>query len=173
MKNILLISILVFTYVSDASCVERITNTLQPKHGLKYEVNDDNPFTGKYITYFYKGKERKNKKEESNFNNGKLDGSSTFWYKSGEKRQELYYKDGKLNGLYTKWYKSGQKILEINYKDHKRDGFSTHWHKNGQKKEEVNYKKGKRNGLLTKWHKNGHKRLEANYKNGKKVKIKQ
>ena len=46
-------------------------------------------------------------------------GKWTFWYKNGQKKAESLYKDGKLDGPSTSWYENGQKKAESFYKDGK------------------------------------------------------
>ena len=113
MKNtiLILISLLFVT-----GCMEeKEVSYLQDRNGIKYEINSEVGFTGKYV-----------KK-----------------YENGQKLVERHYKDGKLEGLYTEWYDNGQKWSESNYKGGKREGLETWWYGNGQKKSEVNYKNGK------------------------------
>ncbi len=136
-KLILLITILAF----NIGCSEKTVDNLQQRDGIAYEVNTDNPFTGKLL--------RK--------------------YKDGQKQFESNFNDGKEHGLRTEWRKNGQKKSEINYKDGKRYGLSTWWHKNGQKWSKTNYNYDGQHGLRTEWHKNGQQKSNKCYQNGKKA----
>jgi antitoxin component YwqK of YwqJK toxin-antitoxin module len=91
---------------------------LQDRHGIKYEVNSEVGYTGKYVEWFKNGQ----KKLEKNYKNGKEEGPHTEWYENGQKMGEGNYVDGKEDGLKTTWYKNGQKRSESNYKDGKKDG---------------------------------------------------
>ena len=87
MKNtiLILISLLFLT-----GCMEeKEVSSLQDRGGIKYEINQEEPFTGKYVKY----------------------------YDNGQKKVEKHYKDGKLDGLWTHWYENGQKRSVDNYKD--------------------------------------------------------
>ena len=92
---------------------------LQDRNGIKYEVNSEVGFTGKYVEYF----------------------------ENGQKRIEEHLKLGKRNGLKTDWYENGQKKLEGNHKDGKADGFLVSWHENGQKMMESTFKDNELNKM--------------------------
>ncbi|MDB4711200.1 toxin-antitoxin system YwqK family antitoxin [Verrucomicrobiales bacterium] len=109
------------------------------------------------------------KKRETNFKDGKLDGPMNAWHENGHKKFETHFKDGIIEGLWTEWHKNGHKSLEDNYKDGKPDGLSVQWHENGQKMAEGNYKDGKPDGLLRGWHDNGQKKGELTYKDRKMI----
>jgi antitoxin component YwqK of YwqJK toxin-antitoxin module len=82
MKNtiLILISLLVFTGVIEGKEV----TYLQDRNGIKYEVNSEVGYTGKYVE----------------------------WYRNGQKKVEENYVDGKLDGVVTYWYENGQKFFE-------------------------------------------------------------
>jgi antitoxin component YwqK of YwqJK toxin-antitoxin module len=140
MKNVLSILCLVLFVVSCSE--EREVDFLQNRGGLKYEINEEDGFTGKYVVY----------------------------WSNGEKKREYHYEDGKRNGLFTEWRRNGQKEWEKNYKDGKEDGLDTSWYENGQKKKKWNYKDDKSDGLWTSWSKNGNVTKTVTYKNGVLVK---
>ena len=71
---------------------------LQERNGIKYEVNQEKPFTGKYVRYWTK------------------------WFKDVEKREEVNFVVGKEEGLWIEWHKNGQKKLEKHYKDGEEEG---------------------------------------------------
>lgn len=119
---------------------ERVATYLQKRGELSYEVNEDKPFTGKYVVY----------------------------WDSGRKRSAGNYKSGKKDGLWTTWHQNGQKWSEGNYKDRK-EGLWTWWWENGQKASLENLKNGAKHGLATFWKTDGQKIKEANYKNGKMI----
>ena len=53
--------------------------------------------------------------EKKCYKNGKLEGSSTTWLKSGKRLSEIYYKDG-WEVAATWWHESGQKESVRYYK---------------------------------------------------------
>jgi len=115
---------------------------LQDRNGIKYEVNSEVGFTGKYVRYS----------------------------DNGQKSYETNYKNGKENGLETLWYKNGQKSYEVNYKNSNKEGLMTGWHENGQKSYEGNFKNDNNVGLHTWWDKEGNVTISETYKDGKLVK---
>ena len=88
-------------------------------------------------------------------------------YPSGQKKTETHFKNGRMNGNSTEWHENGQKKLDVNYKDDKAEGLVTRWYKNGQQESETHYTDGKKNGLMTIWFENGQKQSEINYKDDK------
>lgn len=177
-----------------SGCDSEVTNSVQMRNNIAYLQNSDEPFTGRYITYFETGQ----KKFEQNLKDGKLDGLSTEWYENGQKKSEQNFTDGQADGLFTTWYANGQKSSETYYKDGKINGISRKWtyplgngrttgplemtegnyrdgKKNGsvivtldgQKIREENYKDDKFDGLFAEWS-DGQLKIEKNYKDGKK-----
>ena len=66
---------------------------------------DEPPKDGPSVEYYENG----NKKSESHYTDGKLEGLWTRWYDNGKKWTEAHYKNGKLEGLWTEWYVDGKK----------------------------------------------------------------
>ncbi|MEO1879936.1 MAG: hypothetical protein ABGX40_08180, partial [Methylococcales bacterium] len=64
---------------------------LQDRNGIKYEVNSEVGYTGKYVKYFIG-----QKTGEGNYKDGKQEGLRTFWDENGQKWRETNYKDGKV-----------------------------------------------------------------------------
>ena len=154
------------------SCTEDWTGEkeniyLQDRNGIKYEVNSEVGFTGKYVKYY----ENEQKFVEENYKNGKKDGLKTGWMSNGQKWFETNYKNGKREGRSTDWFfRINQKRFEKKYKNDKRDGLWSSWYENGQKSYEGNYKNGKREGFWTSWNKEGNVTKTETYKDGKLVK---
>ena len=123
--------------VSSGSGAKTVTY-LQERNGLKYEVNQEEPFTGKFVEYWGNGQ----KKTEEHYRNGKWDGLQTNWHENGQKSLEANFKNGELDGLAAEWYENGQKWREGNFKNGKEDGLRTVWHENGKKSSVKNYKNG-------------------------------
>jgi len=63
---------------------EKEVTYLVDRNGIKYEVNSEVGFTGKYVQYFDNGQ----KFSETNFKNGKENGLGTGWYENGQKKSE-------------------------------------------------------------------------------------
>jgi len=186
----------IFLAIFLLSCTEREVSlkSLQDRNGLKYIINEEQPFSGHLVAYtntppniiekqkiisiHYKdGKENGlsttwsdngQKETETYYKDGKQHGLSATWHDSGQKQSEMYHKDGKLHGLSILWYENGQKKAELYIKEDAIDGLATSWYETGQKKSEIYYKDGKQHGLSTIWHENGQKKEEVIYKDGEK-----
>ena len=143
MKKLLLLLFL----IPLISCTEDWTGEkevtyLQDRNGIKYEVNSEVGFTGKYVEYF----------------------------ENGQKHIEEHLRLGKRNGLMTEWHENGQKASEGNWKNGKLEGLMTEWHDNGQKASEINSKNGEIvDGVVTIWDKDGDVIKTETYKDGKLV----
>ena len=93
-------------------------------------------------------------------NDGRL---YTRWYENGQKKSESNYKDGKLNGKFTYWYENGQKMFEVNFIDGKYDGKVTQWYENGQIEREGFNEDGKSVGWWRFWLEDGQIDYVKNY----------
>ena len=131
---LILISLLFVTGISEGKEV----SYLQNRNGIKYEVNSETPFTGRLVKKYENGQ----KKEETNYKDGKKDGVFTFWFENGQKKLEGKFKNGKDVGLWTGWHKNGQKGLEWNLKNGKEDGLLTIWDEEGNVTETKTSKDG-------------------------------
>ncbi len=90
MKNIIYIVCLVLFLVSSINAREG--SQLEERDGLMYEPNKEEPFTGKYVTYYENGQ----KKSEGNFKEGKYDGLWTLWDENGNITKKETYSNGEL-----------------------------------------------------------------------------
>jgi len=97
---------------------------IQDRNGVFYEVDSEEPFTGKAVQYYKNGQ----KVTEAQLKEGMYHGISTNWYENGQKMTEMNYENGKKNGLTTLWYENGQK--KMIFKDGKKVS-ETKWDKNG------------------------------------------
>ena len=151
-KSIKYLSFLSLIILSLASFgQEKVVSTLNIKNGLVYEINQQQPYTGKFISKYKDG----HNKEEINYKNGKKDGLIVLWYENGQKRVEGNYKNNKKEGLAVLWYENGQKLAEGNYKNDKLEGLFVSWHENGQKKVEGIFKNNEPTGDEKCWNKKG------------------
>jgi len=168
MKKLLLLLFL----IPLISCTEDWTGEkevtyLQDRNGIKYEVNSEVGFTGKYVEYFENGQ----KHIEEHLRLGKRNGLMTEWHENGQKASEINSKNGEIvDGVVTEWHDNGQKASEGNWKNGKFEGLMTEWHDNGQKASEGNWKNGEVvDGVVTIWDKEGDVTKTETYKDGKLV----
>lgn len=97
----------------DIDSKEKITTVLENRNEIAFLPKANEPFTGKYETYYPNGQ----KQVEANYKNGKKNGLETEWREDGQKIIETNYEDGKINGLETLWSEDGRKKIETSYKD--------------------------------------------------------
>ena len=88
-KTILILVSLLFLTACEG--VREVTS-LQDRNGIKYEVNSEVGFTGKYVEKYENGQ----KKVEINYKNGKKEGAWTYWHENGQKKSEENYKNGEI-----------------------------------------------------------------------------
>lgn len=79
---------------------------------------------GKRINYFEDGETIR---IEENYEQNKLQGARTTYYKNGKKYQEVYFKNGLLHGTMTVWNEAGEKIRQIPFVDGKINGKLVKW----------------------------------------------
>ncbi len=155
--NLIIIS-LFFSFLIGSCSKEIDKSRLQERSGLAFEVNSENPYSGKIVSFYNNGQKR----EEMIYKDGKLNDFCLKWHENGYKEFEGNYIEGNKNGLWITWHNNGQKKNEVNYLNDKMDGKWISWGENGEKNEEGNYKMGKKEGL---W---AISEFEITYKNGKK-----
>jgi antitoxin component YwqK of YwqJK toxin-antitoxin module len=95
-----------------------------------------------------------------------LDGLHRNWHENGQLWIETNYQNGKRNGSCREYYENGNLRIECNYKDGERDGVYREWYYSGNIEKETNYKDGKLNGVYRKYYENGGLGIDCNYKDG-------
>lgn len=182
------ISVLAILFCILIACSERTIKMekLQKRGGIAYAINEEEPYSGKVIEFYDSGQ----KKQEKNFENGKLhsayvywypngsyhiqgnyinnkkDGFWQYWHKNGQKEKECNYNNDKMNGLNIEWFPNGQKRIKSNYTDDELVGKYTSWYENGQKKATGKFNDSSiKAGIWQKWYKNGQKKIEGKYNN--------
>lgn len=204
MKNNLYILFIIFLTISCSKPEIDISQTVA-RDGLLFKVSEKRPFSGYVIESFESGQNHiktqymdgvvhgtrlawfpnGQKREESDFQEGKMIGEPIFWDESGntiifenvklsdiEKRGDLVFKKGADNtfsGLATgilgdDSYKFTGKI---SYFNGKLDGKSVEWYANGQIFREMSYLNGIANGKWTGWTEDGNIFYKLTYLNGK------
>ena len=135
---------------------------LDINHGLYFQPNTMEPYSGLAYEDFSNGK----KKMHIPIEKGKIHGKVREWAKNSEKVFEAEYINGVQQGIEMQWYASGRKKLEVNYLDGVADGTCTEWYENEVKKSVGFFKQGKEEGEHNWWYSNGAKDQTVNYKNG-------
>ena len=81
---------------------------LEKREDIYYFKGSDTPYTGKVFDFYENGQKR----FESNWKNGEMNGLSMIWYENGQMKNESNWKDGKADGVYVDWHENGQKMYE-------------------------------------------------------------
>ncbi|TSA39372.1 MAG: toxin-antitoxin system YwqK family antitoxin, partial [Methylococcaceae bacterium] len=89
MKKTLAIILSIVCLMFAVGCSEKVTDTIQERDGLAYLPNETKPFTGVYILSYL----NQQKKEETHYKDGKLEGLGIVWYENGQKKSEGNVKD--------------------------------------------------------------------------------
>ena len=95
---------------------------------------------GKWIKY---SEYDESLKSEENYVDGKLNGTSIYYYPGGViSNREVNYKNGLLDGSYKNFSRKGKIISETNYKNNKKDGDVKLYSKRGKLISHLIYKNG-------------------------------
>ena len=83
---------------------------LEDIRGVFYEINKENPYTGKVNIYYESGEI----KIKGNYENGVMNGESIIYYESGQVKSRQNYKDGLENGEAILYWGDGNIKLKGN-----------------------------------------------------------
>jgi uncharacterized protein (TIGR02145 family) len=163
MFRCLIVTILVTAFACDGSTREIKAHQLQQRgDGLRYAVNESEPFTGTSVELH----ENQKMKATVSYRNGKLHGAYLVWNPGGQLVHENHFADGLESGSERQWYDNGQLKSEITRATGTLEGAWIEYYSSGQKDEEGKYAAGKQHGLWVCWFKNGQKKKECNYDAG-------
>jgi len=165
MRSVSILAVLIAIFAM--GCGQKVVDIDQTvvRDLIRYEVNSEEPFSGKIIGYYPNGQ----KIAESEYRAGKKHGKSIEWYKNGQKKFEIEYRDNKRHGQGVWWHSSGQKYAAVERRDDKYHGKVASWYENGQKQMEGEYRDGMAYGEKTIWYENGQKQMEGEYRDGKVI----
>lgn len=90
----------------------------QVRNGIVYEVNDPNPFTGKFVGNYDNGQ----LKISEIYENGIAQGVQSTYYKNGQLKEQVDFVNGKPNGVYTNYYKNGNIFYRGTYENGLKNG---------------------------------------------------
>ncbi len=102
----------------------------------------------------YSDYEKRLKRKETQYRQGKLDGVETAWMSTGEKNSERHYRNGLLHGTSTYWYRNGQVQSIQEYVDGQQVGTWTRFYENGVKAE------ARSEGSYRRWYSSGQLMME-------------
>lgn len=97
---------------------------------------------------------------------GELNGSSVGYYSNGKKRYEMTFKDDQKNGYYTGYYEYGGKRQEGWYSENLAEGVWLNYNILGNIESKSEYLNDELNGSVIEYLPNGKKQTETKYRNG-------
>ncbi len=137
-------SLLIVTSCSHAIAPE-VLGVLEVSHdklverdGVTYQIDSDEPFTGRSVEFHQDGK---------------------LWRKTD-------YEDGKADGFYQMFHANGQLATRVNYKDGEKEGLGEWFWENGQLGQIGYFEDGKKEGLYEMFNEKGVLIRSVIYKNG-------
>ena len=86
---------------------------LVERDGVTYEIDFDEPFTGRSVKYHENG----NLKNRTDYVDGKKNGISEWFWENGVLGQRGHLKNGKLDGLLEVFYQNGKLQRSVIYKN--------------------------------------------------------
>ena len=145
---------------------------------VEYEQGGKERRIGDYRSWYADG----TKREESQYQDGKLLGTQTIWSKDGARSTENHYlsRPGDLSTRKEQWVKDGVthakettfdngRVLRIQpYKDGKKHGLATVFGLGGYKSDEITYESGVQQGPFRSFHKSGSLMAKGTYLKGKR-----
>jgi len=102
----------------------------------------------------------------SNYQDGKLEGKRTIYYKDGATDTEENYVNNVLVGEYKQYYKNGNLMQTGNYSAGVLEGKVVSYYEDGSKRESVTFADNTEEGPFIEYHENGKKHWEGTYRNG-------
>lgn len=114
---------------------------------------------GTFISYFPSGE----KNEETQYDNGKINGTQFFYHKNGKISESVNYVDGTHEGAFKKYFESGELEQEGNFSDGAMNGELKVYYPNGKLKEVVILKNNDEFGPFKEYHENGNLKTEGTY----------
>ncbi|MFA4868878.1 MAG: hypothetical protein WC623_11795 [Pedobacter sp.] len=104
-------------------------------NGLCYYKNAAQPYSGKFIDYFFNGKVQ----GDGVLKNGKIEGIRTVYYPNGNKRYFYTYSDGIENGQSEEYFINGKLKQKGSFVNKKEEGLWQVFYSTGKLKRESNF----------------------------------
>ena len=138
------------------------TKLMAKKNGTWYLKNENQPYSGPFIDYYWNGK----KQGEGVLFNGRLKGKRRMYYVNGTVSDEIEYENGLSNGIERRFYEDGTLMQKGIFKNGKEIGTWEMYHPNGQLKQRTNFVNGKMDGESISYYSTGEAKGINLYKNG-------
>jgi len=104
-------------------------------------------------------------KTVSNYNNGRVDGTETTFYKNGKREKTVKYINGFLHGVYQTFYRNENKTVETEYRNDRQHGIRRKFFENGQLEYIERYKDSSKNGPYEIYREDGTMKESGDYSN--------
>ena len=117
-------------------------NEMLLREGVAYHGRKREPFTGQANEYFPFKKDPQPIKAIRNFKDGKLHGTTTFFYNNGQKSSEIHYENGVREGIATNWFMTGEIKWVRSFKQNALDGEAITYNQMGEILTHLIYSKG-------------------------------
>jgi antitoxin component YwqK of YwqJK toxin-antitoxin module len=124
-------------YSSRSDDIKSTPSTKQMKkiNGMWYCKNPDQPYSGKFIDYFFNGKIQ----GEGILKDGKVEGIRTVYYLNGNKRYFYTYSNGIENGPSEEYFINGKLKQKGSFDNKKEEGLWQVFYSTGKLKRESNF----------------------------------
>ena len=136
---------------------------MKEKNGILFF--HDNPYTGKFIDYYYSGR----KQEQGEMIDGKLNGAYKIYYQNGNLIVERNYANGVANGTEKEYFRRWFIKTKGRFRKRKGRRFLGYDFPNGQLKQRSNFKNGAMDGETTIYYSTGKILAVETTKNGKTI----
>ncbi len=103
---------------------------------------------------------------ERTYQNGLLNGTTTYYYPSSKVRRVRNYAEGKLNGIASDYFENGTLQAQRTFQNGQPNGVSTSYSKDGKLHGEASYKDGQLDGMVREYSEDGQLVYSATFKNG-------
>lgn len=126
---------------------------------------NDKPFSGKLVSYFNNNQLQ----FQTQYVNGKKEGTEQHWFNNGSLAQERFYTKGKKTGIHRGFWNNGN--LKFVYHFNNKGAYNgsvKEWFKQGQLYKAFNYTNGKENGKQRLWEIDGSVRANYEVVNGER-----
>ena len=137
---------------------------------MSFKITLDESFLEKDTIYKEYYPENEQVMHEGQINNNNLNGNWKTYYKNGQIKSSVNYEDGKINGDTYFWYNSDPKVkrAEAKFEHDVMIDFYYEFYENGTQKSKIEYDDGLADGDAEFYYPNGKIKIEAEYKDNEK-----
>jgi antitoxin component YwqK of YwqJK toxin-antitoxin module len=138
---------------------------MEKKNGQWHLIDSANPYSGKFIDYYYNGREQR----KGEFREGRANGRYTTYFHTGIISVERHYLDGIPDGTEKEYYPDGSLMQKGDFKAGKEEGVWEMYYPNGQVKQHNIFSNGQFIGESLTYYSTGKVKAREKIKNGKNI----